>query len=51
MTGEPIRLFYVSTENPVCEVVYPALLYIGADESMLRFRKKVKAILYYARKI
>jgi len=38
--AEPIRMFYVSTENPVCEIVYPALLYNGADESMFKIQKE-----------
>ena len=33
---EPIRVLYVSTENPVCEIVYPAFLHNGADENMIK---------------
>ena len=38
--GEPIKMFYVSTENPVCEIVYPALLYNGADPTMFRIQNE-----------
>ena len=38
--AEPIKMFYVSTENPVCEIVYPALLYNNADESMFKIQKE-----------
>ena len=40
VTGEPIRMFYVSTENPVCEIVYPALLYNGANPTMFKIQKE-----------
>lgn len=40
MIGDPIRIFYVSTENPVCEIVYPALLYNGADPTMFKIQKE-----------
>ena len=38
--GEPIKMFYVSTENPVCEIVYPALLYNRADPNMLKIQNE-----------
>lgn len=38
--GKPIRCFYVSTENPVREIVYPALLHNGADENMFKIQKE-----------
>ena len=38
--AEPIKMFHVSTENPVCEIVYPALLYNNADESMFKIQKE-----------
>ena len=37
--SDPIRSFYVSTENPVCEIAYPALLYNGADKRMFKIQK------------
>lgn len=40
MIGDPIRIFYVSTENPVYEIVYPALLYNGADPTMFKIQKE-----------
>ena len=36
----PIRIFYVSTENPVREIVYPALLHNNADTSMIKIQKE-----------
>ena len=38
--AEPIRMFYVSTENPVCEIVYPALLYNDADPAMFKIQNE-----------
>ena len=38
--SDPIRSFYVSTENPVCEIAYPALLYNGADKRMFKIQKE-----------
>ena len=38
--GEPIKMFYVSTENPVCEIVYPALLYNDADPNMFKIQNE-----------
>lgn len=39
-TGEPVKMFYVSTENPVCEIVYPAMLYNGADPTMFKIQNE-----------
>ena len=33
---DPIRCLYISTENPVCEIVYPAFLHNEADISNVR---------------
>lgn len=41
--GEPINVFYVSTENPVLEIVYPALLYNGADMSRIKIQREDEA--------
>lgn len=38
--ADPIRMFYVSTENPVCEIVYPALLYNNADPAMFKIQNE-----------
>ena len=38
--AEPIRMFYVSTENPVCEIVYPELLYNDADPAMFKIQNE-----------
>ena len=38
--GEPIRCFYVSTENPVSEIVYPALIHNGADTGRIKIQKE-----------
>lgn len=41
--GEPINVFYVSTENPVLEIVYPSLLYNGADMSRIKIQREDEA--------
>ena len=38
--AEPIRMLYVSTENPVHEIVYPALRYNGADDDMYKIQNE-----------
>lgn len=38
--ANPIRSFYVSTENPVREIVYPALLHNGADTKKIKIQKE-----------
>lgn len=38
--ADPIRMLYVSTENPVHEIVYPALRYNGADDDMYKIQNE-----------